>query len=149
MSILTKVLGDLFFNDEPQRDIISREWRAAYDATLAYDPQTQRYTAGFPWHSDRRPDPNFSAAKKFAFHMNKTLREKNLFQTYTASLDVFIEEDYAHELSPPFPEDGYYLQHFPVNKPESNTPIRPVFNASSAAKDQLSLNRALCKGSWD
>ncbi|KAH9410320.1 hypothetical protein TYRP_010079 [Tyrophagus putrescentiae] len=146
---LAKVLGDPLSDDGPQKDIVGREWRAAYDATLAYDPQTRRYTAGFPWHSERRPAPNFSAAKGFAFHMRKTLREKGLFQAYTASLGAFIEEDYARELSPPFPEDGYYLQHFPVCKPESTTPIRPVFNASSAAKDQLSLNRALCKGSWD
>ncbi|KAH9399484.1 hypothetical protein TYRP_017896 [Tyrophagus putrescentiae] len=146
---LAKVLKDPLSDDGPQKDVVGREWRAAYDATLSYDPETKRYTAGFPWHSEQRPDPNFAAAKGFAHHMRKTLRENGHLQAYTTSLGAFVEEDYARELSPPFPEDGYYLQHFPVYKPESTTPIRPVFNASSASKDQLSLNRVICKGSWD
>ncbi|KAH9398695.1 hypothetical protein TYRP_018503 [Tyrophagus putrescentiae] len=145
---LSTVLKDPLSDDGGGHDQVGGEWRAEYDATLVYDAADQRYIAGFPWQSDQRPDNNEKSARGFAYHLRDVLRAKGQYQAYTEALMAFVKDGYAIELPHPYHHTGYHLLHFPVHKPESTTPIRPVFNASSADVGKLSLNRALCKGHW-
>ncbi|KAH9403858.1 hypothetical protein TYRP_014369 [Tyrophagus putrescentiae] len=85
-----------------------------------------------PLASDQRPDNNEKSARGFAYHLRDVLRAKGQYQAYTEALMAFVKDGYAIELPHPYHHTGYHLLHFPVHKPESTTPIRPVFNASSA-----------------
>lgn len=77
----------------------------------------------------------------------KKLKREGLYDTYQAVLDNWlkeqiIEEVPASELNKP----AHYLPHRHVVKPESTTPVRPVFDASAHEYKSPSLNQCLVKG---
>lgn len=78
----------------------------------------------------------------------QTLEKEGYLAVYQAAFQSFLEGDYAVEICRCRKDEGYYIPHFPVYRANSETPVRPVFNASLALKDYKSLNDCFFKGIW-
>ncbi|XP_003742241.1 uncharacterized protein LOC100902447 [Galendromus occidentalis] len=84
---------------------------------------------------------NFPAAKQQAHKLLKSLDQKpSLREEYIKQMNVFFDSGYAEPV-PLGEKPRYFMPHFPVvNESKVSYKVRPVFNASSKMKGQLSLN---------
>ena len=84
---------------------------------------------------------NYRLAKKQLDSLMGSLsKNADLKDHYTREIDVFLENNSAERI-PNGERPRYYMPHFPVvNESEASYKVRPVFNASSHMKGQLSLN---------
>ena len=75
--------------------------------------------------------------------MTKLQKDANLCKSYMGEMKNFIDSDFAEKL--PSDEIGrYFMPHFPVINPSKTTfKVRPVFNASSHFKNEVSLNECI------
>ena len=105
-----------------------------------------RYEIRLPWLSDHPPVPtNYFVAQKRLKTTLAKLNKDNNFNLYDKifkewkNLNIIEEVGYEKDR-------GHFLPHRPVFKENSTTAIRPVFDASTRAKDAPSLNMCLEKG---
>ncbi|XP_028967508.1 uncharacterized protein LOC100909245 [Galendromus occidentalis] len=84
---------------------------------------------------------NFSLARKQLESLTKTLSIKpDLKASYWQEMRSFLDNNFA-EKNPRGSTPKYFMPHFPVvNETKTTYKVRPVFNASSHLKGQLSLN---------
>ena len=104
-----------------------------YSTTLNLDPHKVEYLSN-----------NYQSAKKQLLNLLKSFEEKlELDDRYVEQMEVFFENNFA-KLLPPGQEPKYFMPHFPVmNESKETYKVRPVFNASSKMKGQLSLNEVI------
>ncbi|GFX08950.1 DUF1758 domain-containing protein [Trichonephila clavipes] len=110
--------------------------------------EEERFLISLPWLDNHLPLPDhFNLAFKGLQVTTHKLKKENLFKEYGYVFkewkrECIIEEVPKEELKP----ISHYLPHRHVVKPNSATKIRPVFNASSKQKGEISLNDCLEKG---
>ncbi|XP_044755059.1 uncharacterized protein LOC123314012 [Coccinella septempunctata] len=113
----------------------------------------RRYEVCMPWIEGHPPlSSNFDLSYKRLLHTVKKLKKDNFYNVYDSVFDNWLAEGVIECSSENEPletssQSGHFLPHHPVYKPSSTTtPVRPVFDASSGAKNQPSLNQCLEKG---
>ncbi|XP_044755060.1 uncharacterized protein LOC123314013 [Coccinella septempunctata] len=113
----------------------------------------RRYEECMPWIEGHPPlSSNFDLSYKRLLHTVKKLKKDNFYNVYDSVFDNWLAEGVIECSSENEPletssQSGHFLPHHPVYKPSSTTtPVRPVFDASSGAKNQPSLNQCLEKG---
>ncbi|XP_044751642.1 uncharacterized protein LOC123311641 [Coccinella septempunctata] len=113
----------------------------------------RRYEVCMPWIEGHSPlSSNFDLSYKRLLHTVKKLKRDNFYNVYDNVFDNWLAEGVIECSSENEPletssQSGHFLPHHPVYKPSSTTtPVRPVFDASSGAKNQPSLNQCLEKG---
>ena len=87
---------------------------------------------------------NYHSAKRQLQNLIKFFESKvELGNLYSEQMEVFFENNFA-ELLPPNQVPKYFMPHFPVvNESKESYEVRPVFNAFSKMKGQLSLNEVI------
>ncbi|XP_075743772.1 uncharacterized protein LOC142802692 [Rhipicephalus microplus] len=111
-----------------------------------------RYTVSFPWKPmvDELDDNYECAAKRLRANTTRLLKGDSLIVEYDACIREYIEKGYAEPANKHCSaSEGpvYYMPHQAVVRQESlTTKVRVVFDASSSAKDRLSLNDVLESG---
>ncbi|XP_044759014.1 uncharacterized protein LOC123316831 [Coccinella septempunctata] len=113
----------------------------------------RRYEVCMPWIEGHPPlSSNFDLSYKRLLHTVKKLKKDNFYNVYDSVFDNWLAEGVIECSSENEPletssQSGHFLPHHPVYKPSSTTtPVRPVSDASSGAKNQPSLNQCLEKG---
>uniref|UniRef100_A0A6P7GSN8 Uncharacterized protein LOC114342468 n=1 Tax=Diabrotica virgifera virgifera TaxID=50390 RepID=A0A6P7GSN8_DIAVI len=87
-------------------------------------------------------------AKKRLDTTLKKINKDGYLEAYGQIFKAWLDENIIEEVLEEQPnQEGHYLPHRPVIKPNSaSTKIRPVFDASAKEKDKSSLNQCLEKG---
>ncbi|XP_072140680.1 uncharacterized protein [Dermacentor andersoni] len=127
------------------------------DAVLQHYKETVnfengRYKVSFPWNSMvyELGDNYECAARRLKAQTKRLLEGDSLIMEYDACIRDYIEKGYAEPVSKNHgtPEGPvYYMPHQAVVRRESQTTkLRVVFDASSSAKNRLSLNNVLESG---
>lgn len=76
----------------------------------------------------------------------KKLEKDDLVDAYQGVFDEWLKEDIIEEVPvAEIAQPVHYLPHHPVLKPNSTTPVRPVFNASAKEYNSPSLNQCVEK----
>lgn len=107
-----------------------------------------RYEIRLPFVKNHPPlSSNYASAIKRLENLNKKLKQDGYFDSYQAVLDDWVSKGIVEEV----PEEdldkfSHYLPHRHVVKPNSTTPVRPVFDASAKEHDKVSLNQCLETG---
>lgn len=106
-----------------------------------------RYEVMLPWVDNKSEleDNKIIAEKRLQATTNKLLRETKL-KEYDDVFKLWEESGIIKEVDDKKMSAGYYLPHHAVIKEQSTTKVRPVFDASSKAKNCISLNDCLEKG---
>ena len=122
------------------------EVKEKFQAELQQDAEG-RYCVKLPWVSkDIQLPTNKVIAERRLAKVTEKLKRENAFANYNQVFENWEAEDMIEVVSSR-EEDGHYLPHRPVFKPESlTTPIRPVFDASCKIGNNPSLNQCLEKG---
>ncbi|XP_043466423.1 uncharacterized protein LOC122501193 [Leptopilina heterotoma] len=110
--------------------------------------ENDRYVVCLPWIDDHASvASNFNIAKIRLENLKKKLISEDLFEKYSNVIYEWLDEGIV-ELVPEneIEKEAHYLPHRHVVKLESNTVIRPVFDASSSEKGYPALNQCLEKG---
>uniref|UniRef100_A0A6P7GYP5 Uncharacterized protein LOC114343909 n=1 Tax=Diabrotica virgifera virgifera TaxID=50390 RepID=A0A6P7GYP5_DIAVI len=107
-----------------------------------------RYEIKLPWLEGHPALPsNYQMAKKRLDAMLKKINKDGYLEAYGQIFKEWLDENIIEEvLEEQSNQEGHYLPHRPVIKPNSaSTKIRPVFDASAKEKDKPSLNECLEK----
>ncbi|GBN44277.1 hypothetical protein AVEN_211376-1 [Araneus ventricosus] len=121
-----------------------------FEAGITY--QDNRYKVKFPWKSNMKHLLNNNrdiASRRFSKLKSNFINDPPLFSDYKKVIDEHLREDIIERIkdSDENKENTYYLPHRAViRKDHSTTRLRIVFDASSHAKGQLSLNDCLYTG---
>ena len=106
-----------------------------------------KYEVSLPFKSELRPPVNYRIA---IAQLNSLLRrfetDPSLYENYNSILLEYVELGFIELVPDRSPIIGHYLPHHGVKKDSDTTPLRIVFNASSRAKGELSLNNCLQTG---
>ncbi|BES96686.1 Retrotransposon protein [Nesidiocoris tenuis] len=106
-----------------------------------------RYEVELPWLEGHPPLPtNYEIAKSRLESTVKKLKLIDMVDDYENIFKEWMADGVIEEANDTEQVIGHYLPHRPVFKPNSSTPIRPVFDASAHGKGQPSLNQCLNKG---
>ncbi|XP_075542185.1 uncharacterized protein LOC142576096 [Dermacentor variabilis] len=127
------------------------------DAVLQHYKETVnfengRYKVSFTWNSMvyELGDNYECAARRLKAQTKRLLEGDSLIREYDACIRDYIEKGYAEPASKDYgTSEGpvYYMPHQAVVRRESQTTkLRVVFDASSSAKNRLSLNNVLESG---
>ena len=105
-----------------------------------------RYSVKLPWIDGALNLPNNKKlAEQRLISTTRKLLDRGYYATYDGIFQSWVAEGIIEPAIPG--SNGHYLPHHPVIKPGSlTTPVRPVFDASSKAKNEPSLNDCLQKG---
>ena len=146
---VSKLLYDPL-SDDQRPESFRADWVRQYTSTIQYNKVEKRYYVALPWYDQGRPAPNFACAHAQCLNIRPRLERENKLEEYDIALQSLVQEGYAKVLDHYQKNEGYYVPHFPIFKASSETtPLRPVFNASSAPKGQKSLNDCIFKGVWE
>ncbi|GBM11079.1 hypothetical protein AVEN_206495-1 [Araneus ventricosus] len=121
-----------------------------FEAGITY--QDNRYKVKFPWKSNMKHLLNNNrdiASRRFSKLKSNFINDPSLFSDYKKVIDEHLRESIIERIkdSDENKENTYYLPHRAViRKDHSTTRLRIVFDASSHAKGQLSLNDCLYTG---
>ncbi|GBM01529.1 hypothetical protein AVEN_202404-1 [Araneus ventricosus] len=121
-----------------------------FEAGITY--QDNRYKVKFPWKSNMKHLLNNNrdiASRRFSKLKSNFINDPSLFSDYKKVIDEHLREGIIERIkdSNENKENTYYLPHRAViRKDHSTTRLRIVFDASSHAKGQLSLNDCLYTG---
>lgn len=135
--------------DEP---VLTREQEAAQSrlieqAERSLEMRQHRYWIGLPWLSTERLDNNLRNALQRLRRLVTRLHASGEYAAYEAQLLELVREGHAERVE--FSEDsgGYFMPHRGIARPGAvSSKLRIVFDASSAAAGQDSLNDRLAKG---
>lgn len=110
-----------------------------------------RYQVSLPWTNGMQMIPNnFNTAMKRLTNATKKLKRDGMFEVYENLFKQWEEENFIERVeitNPICMENGHFIPHHAVYKPESKTtPVRPVFDASCKIGRHPSLNECLEKG---
>lgn len=122
--------------------------------TVQFDGVSGRYEVGLPWKEEKKVmlENNIEQAKLRLEKLERKLdNDPNLRQRYNAVLDDLEKEGIVKEVKKvKVGENKYpvfYLPHRPVVKESSSTTkVRPVFDASAAGPNKVSLNSCMNTG---
>ncbi|XP_064117877.1 uncharacterized protein LOC135223344 [Macrobrachium nipponense] len=104
------------------------------------------YQVSLPFRSEGRPETNFrNAVAQLDSLQTKFQKDKEYYDQYQGVINKYLEARFIYEVKDPKIE-GYYMPHFGIKKDSCTTPLRIVFNASSKAKNNKSLNECLLPG---
>ncbi|XP_077866719.1 uncharacterized protein LOC144355197 [Saccoglossus kowalevskii] len=104
------------------------------------------FIAKLPWKSDHAPLPtNYLVSCNRTRTMIKRLTPE-LIQIYDRIIKEQLHADFIEIVTDDDTESGHYLPHHPVKKNSETTPIRIVYDCSSKANGNPSLNDCLMAG---
>ena len=126
-----------------------RTWDQTYKNEIQYDATTKRMIAPLPWISNERPSTNYHVVARKSHILRERLIKNDTYKSYTETINTLLANENIEEVVGKEKYLGHFLPHHPVIKPNSTTPIRPVFNASFSIGDRKSLNDHLFKGNTD
>jgi len=133
-------------NLAPKKDILAME---QFKEKVKY--VNDRYEVGLIW-SDPKPNlaNNYEVARKrFASLIKRFKRDENLYLKYKKVIDEQIQQGIAEAVPEQISNSNviYYLPHQPViQESKQTTKLRVVFDASSHAYGEKSLNDCLLEG---
>ena len=106
-----------------------------------------KYEVSLPFKNELRPPVNYRIA---IAQLNSLLRkfetDNSFYENYNSILLEYVQLGFIELVPDKSPIKGHYLPHHAVKKDSETTPLRIVFNASSKAKGELSLNDCLQTG---
>ena len=77
---------------------------------------------------------------------NRLLRDKELGKVYSTTIDNYLKKGYLQEVKDGNKDEGWYLPHFPVLRPDkATTKVRVVFDGAAKFNGK-SLNDAIHQG---
>ncbi|OXA50284.1 Pro-Pol polyprotein [Folsomia candida] len=129
---------------QEERDI---EVKKAFQQQITRDEEG-RYVVRLPWVTEELSLPsNRIVAEKRLVNATKKLDSQNEFKSYDTIFNEWEKEGIIGVVGKENDNDGHFLPHRPVFKPDSlTTPVRPVFDASCRVGKSPSLNHCLEKG---
>ncbi|XP_066969995.1 uncharacterized protein [Macrobrachium rosenbergii] len=130
----------------PSEQYTVREAEAMRKVLQSVTKKPEGYQVSLPFRSEGRPETNFrNAVAQLDSLQTKFQKDKEYYNQYQGVIDKYLEEGFIYEVKDPKIE-GYYMPHFGIKKDSRTTPLRIVFNASSKAKNNKSLNECLLPG---
>ncbi|GFV32989.1 uncharacterized protein TNCV_1746311 [Trichonephila clavipes] len=129
---------------------IDNDITSEFEAGISY--QNKRYKVKFPWKPNMKTllENNEVARKRFLKLRSRFKNDSSLFEDYKLVVNNYLSEKIIERV--PFEEENlkhniFYLPHRAVIRTDKTTSkLRIVFDASSLAKSQLSLNDCLHTG---
>ena len=125
-----------------------------FNKSITYSEGEQRYEVSLPWKQsidhDRLLDNEKLALNRLSSLSRRLARTPDLEVRYNKALEEMESLEIIREIQPeekvvPYPV--YYLPHHPVVKESSlTTKVRPVFDASAAGYNGVSLNDCMEAG---
>ncbi|XP_064089903.1 uncharacterized protein LOC135203902 [Macrobrachium nipponense] len=130
----------------PSDQYTVREAEAMRKVSQSVTKKPVGYQVSLPFRSEGRPETNFrNAVAQLDSLQTKFQKDKEYYNQYQGVIDKYLEAGFIYEVKDPKIE-GYYMPHFVIKKDSRTTPLRIVFNASSKAKNNKSLNECLLPG---
>ncbi|XP_064088707.1 uncharacterized protein LOC135203047 [Macrobrachium nipponense] len=100
-----------------------------------------------PFKDESRPPVNYRIAiSQLNSLLHRFESDPSLYAHYDKIIKDYVQSGFIELIPSGSPIIGHYLPHLAVLKDSETTPIRIVFNASSKAKGELSLNDCLLTG---
>ncbi|XP_078495514.1 uncharacterized protein LOC144750757 [Ciona intestinalis] len=129
----------------------SREDRVAYEMMRnSVKHENGKFVLPLPWRENAEdlPDNKSMAEKRLGYLKKRLLKDTEMKQRYTATVQSYIDNGYAEEI----PEaeivtdrTKWYLPHHPVINPKKPSKLRVVFDCAAKYRGS-SLNDALMQG---
>ncbi|CAL1282487.1 unnamed protein product [Larinioides sclopetarius] len=142
-------LENLGIDTESQEHLVDGDIMREFESGITY--QDKRYTVNFPWKTNMKSllkDNKDIAQRRFSKLKSNLINDSLLFSEYKRVIEEYLKEGIIEKVTEH--ENNakvYYLPHRPVIREDhSTTKVRVVFDASSHAKDQFSLNDCLHTG---
>ncbi|XP_055948609.1 uncharacterized protein LOC129981696 [Argiope bruennichi] len=135
--------------DDFEKHTVDKEIMKQFEENIVY--QNKRYTVKFPWKTNMKEylANNFKVSKRRFSHLkSKFIKDNSLFLDYKAVIEDHLKEGIIKKVITCEEEKpSFYLPHRAViREDKTTTRLRVVFDASSHAKGQLSLNDCLHTG---
>lgn len=106
-----------------------------------------KYEVSLPFKDESRPPVNYRIAiGQLNSSLHRFESDPSLYAHYDKIIKDYVQSGFIEFIPSGSPIIGHYLPHHAVLKDSETTPIRIVFNASSKAKGELSLNDCLLTG---
>lgn len=131
---------------EKEQSIENMEALRKFEETIKYD--TGRYEVCLPWKEDQMMIDDYDPAENRFSQLVRTLQHNpTMYDRYDVIQEYLAEGILKMVHSKSSDNPIYYLPHHAiVREQRTTTKLRAVFDASSHAKDSLSLNEGLLTG---